>query len=320
LCELRRPIETSDLRRDLDWRDLHPSERAFFDNDAIRWWVPMVSEQGLVGLLLLGARLRGERFDVEDLQILGTLGNQAALAARNILLTEELRLQLEQTENSRRTLERMHRRLLLGREEEQKRLSRELHDGPVQQLIALRYQLHECLGEVQEDSELQRTLRKLRAETGELLNELRNLCSALRPPLLDAFGLASAIRSHCEQVGGRYGLRIRFVYDNARWQLPEDISVTLFRVYQEAMSNVARHANASQVVVELHKTNSTVMLEVQDDGVGLVVPDSLNHFATEGHFGLLGIRERVELLGGEYDLVSQPGQGATLSVQLPLRP
>ncbi len=318
LCTVRRPVETSRLQQAVNQTDLTLSEAMLLNSKAIRWWVPMISDDGLIGLLLLGARLGEERFDQDDLQILSTLGDQAALAIKNILLLEELRLQLQETEKSHRTLEQMHRQLLIGREEERKRLSRDLHDGPVQQLIAFRYQLGECTAKIG-DPELSHTLNELRDEARVLLDELRALCTKLRPPLLDSFGLAPAIRAHNEATC-RQGLRIRLLLDEDEdWQLPEEVAVSLFRVYQEALSNAIRHANATQIVSRLYMEGARATLEIQDDGAGFVVPDSMDSFATDGHFGLLGIRERVELLNGEFELESQPGGITTLRVSVPVQ-
>ncbi len=318
LNRIHQPVETVRLRQELAAVSLDPAESALLAHEAIRWWVPMVSPEGLVGLLLLGARLGNEQFDAQDLQILTTLGDQAALAIKNILLVEELRLQLEKIESSHRVLEKMHQQLLLGREEERKRLARDLHDGPVQQLIAVRYQLSECLNQT-ENPQLHHILNGLRDEAGMLLHELRDLCSQLRPPLLDTFGLASAIRSHSEETSLRHGLHIQtHLSDDESRRLPEEIAAALFRIYQEALSNVLKHANATEVIVRLHQTPSHVTLEVQDNGCGFVVPEPMDLSAGQERFGLLGIRERVELLKGKFHLVSEPGKGTFLRVWVPI--
>jgi two-component system sensor histidine kinase ComP len=318
LCTVHRPIETSWLQQEMAPRNLEPAEARLVHSTAIRWWVPMVNEDRLIGLLLLGARLGDERFDESDLQILNTLSDQATLAIKNILLVEELRLQLKETENGHRVLEQMHRQLWIGREEERKRLARDLHDGPVQQLIAFRYQLGEGLAQL-DNPNLRRTLGELRNEASVLLDELRGLCTKLRPPLLDAFGLASAIQAHSEEVEQRHSLKIQLTLDDDKvWQLSEEVAVSLFRIYQEALSNVIRHADASHIVIRLYRVEPKVALDIQDDGTGFVVPDSINLFAAEGHFGLLGIRERIDLLGGEFELTSRPGEGTMLHVRVPI--
>jgi signal transduction histidine kinase len=267
----------------------------------------------------LGARVGGESFDPDDLHILETLSNQAALAVRNILLVEELRAHLDQLEEHRQTLTKMHQQLLNAREAERKYLARELHDSPIQKLIALRYQLSECVAQV--GPETAHTLSALREETGALVNELRRLCRKLRPPLLDAFGLASAIRAHGEEKGQQHAITVEFTVDeeSESWPLSEEATVSLFRIYQEALTNVIKHAHAQHVTVQLTRDDSIIRLEVQDDGRGFEHPGSLNRLADAGHFGLLGIQERVELLGGTFTLTSKKGEGTTLRARVPLR-
>lgn len=173
------------------------------------------------------------------------------------------------------------------------------------------------------DGSLARCLCKIRRpiETSRLQQEVDQESGELRSPLLDAFGLASAIRAHSEEVGEQQGLGVQLALDDDEdWQLPEEIAVSLFRIHQEVLSNVIRHANAGKVVVRLYREGSKVTLEVQDDGTGFAVPDSMDKLATEGHFGLLGIRERVALLKGEFELASQPGDGTRVRVRVPIQP
>ncbi len=318
LSALHWPVETIQLRQQMASEHLEPASSALLAHQAIRWWLPMVSGEGLVGLLLLGARLGDERFDVDDLQILRTLGDQAALAIKNILLIERLRFQFEEIERNHLILEQMHQKLLRSHEKERKHLARYLHGGPIQQLIAFRYQLRECAARIG-DPKMQAALDGLREEAGALLDELRGLCAELRPSLLDLFGLAAAIRAHSEGIGHRHGLEIQAMLDEDKdHQLPEETAMSLFRIYQEALSNVTRHADASQVMIRLAVTDSQAVLQIQDNGKGFTVPDPVTLFAADGHFGLLGIHEWVELLKGKFELFSQLGAGTRLCVRVPL--
>ena len=313
------PVQTAQLLQEVGVLELSPAEKALLNVEAIRWWVPITGKERLNGLLLLGARVGGEGFDPDDLRILETLSNQVALAVRNILLVERLRAQLVQLEEHRQTLSKMHQQLLNAREAERKHLARELHDSPIQKLIALRYQLGECAAQV--GPETAHTLSALREETGALVNELRRLCRKLRPPLLDAFGLASAIRAHGEEQEQNHPITVDFVVDeeSESWSLSEEATVSLFRIYQEAVTNVIKHAHAQHVTVRLTRDDGSVHLVIEDDGVGFERSDSLNRLADAGHFGLLGIQERVELLGGAFTLRTEKDRGTTLQVRLPLR-
>ncbi len=313
------PVQTAQLLQEVTALELSPAEKALLDVEAIRWWVPITGKEQLNGLLLLGARVGGESFDTDDLRILETLSNQVALAVRNILLVERLRAQLVQLEEHRQTLSKMHQQLLNAREAERKHLARELHDSPIQKLIALRYQLGECA--VQVGPETAHTLSALREETGTLVNELRRLCRKLRPPLLDAFGLASAIHAHGQEQEQHHAITVDFIVDedSESWPLSEEATVSLFRIYQEAMTNVIKHASAQRVAVRLTRDDGSVHLIIEDDGVGFERSDSLNRLADAGHFGLLGIQERVELLGGTFTLRTEKDRGTTLQARLPLK-
>lgn len=318
LVKINRPIEVYRLQRDVVRRNLRSSEQKLVDNTAFRWWSPIVSDGKLLGLLLLGPRVGHERFALDDLKILETLSHQIAVAVKNVLMVEELRLQKETVETSHRILGQMHQQLLIVREEERKRLAWELHDSPVQKLISLRYQLGEYLAQI-ESCDVRLGLDRTREEMSELVNELRCICRELRPPLLDAFGLASAIQAYTEEMGGQHRLEVRLqLEDDTDWELQEHRAVFLLRIHQEALSNIIKHADASLVMVRMYRDGANVDLEIQDDGVGFVVPDAMEQLVVEGHFGLLGIRERVELLEGEFELTSRPGKGTRLRVRIPV--
>lgn len=136
-------------------------------------------------------------------------------------------------------------------------------------------------------------------------------------PTLDIFGLASAIRSHTEGARPSFAVDLDLMED--RKQLPEEVAINLFRVYQEALANVEKHAGANRVEVRFTLSPSEVVLSVRDDGCGFVVPRRLGEFARDGRFGLLGMQERMRMIGGRLRVISQPGQGTEISVRVPLQ-
>jgi signal transduction histidine kinase len=303
------PIETSQLRQTLE-DDLSVEERALLAGNEVRLWLPLVSKEELHGVLLLGARLADEVFDAEDHRILGTLAQQAALAAENVRLVEELRRRLAETEEA-------HQRLLRGREEERKRLAREVHDRAIQDLIRLSHQLGTCQG-LLKGSPLSGQLEGTRGEMLRLLDELRRICTHLRPPTLDIFGLDAAIRSHVDAFSTQWTGAIDLDLARDGKDLPEEAAISLFRLCQEALANVARHAEATRVQIRLSLSPDEVELSIQDDGQGFVVPSRLGLLAKEGHFGLLGMKEQTELVGGRLQVISQPGEGTEVKAQVPL--
>jgi signal transduction histidine kinase len=159
-------------------------------------------------------------------------------------------------------------------------------------------------------------LQDMRAEVRQLLADLRQVCAALRPPMLDALGLGAALRALAEDWSAQCGVPVHFdLPPNATLRsLPGEVAVNLYRVVQEALANVARHAAAQRVSIRLAWEGTRLVLTVQDDGQGFVVPADFHSLTAQGHFGLVGMQERVDLIGGTWMVESTPGQGTTVRV------
>ncbi len=223
---------------------------------------------------------------------------------------------LERAEEERRQL---LDRTVRSAEEEAKRIAAELHDGPIQRLTAVGYRLDEAvitmeLGDTTGALELLgSTHRWLSRE----INELRRLMTKLRPPVLEERGLARALLERLDALQSRSGIFCSFDGDTGVRVDPEAETV-LYRVVQEALTNIAKHAGASHAWVRLAAVDGQVELQIRDDGVGFDT-DQLAALVKSGHFGLAGMRERVEMAGGSYQLSSDPGDGTTITVLLPRR-
>jgi len=262
----------------------------------------------------VGPHRDGDELTDADRRILDTLACQAEIALGNVLLIETLRAQLNEIRASREALSQAQRRLLRSREEERARLARDLHDGPLQALIGLNMQLGLLSPQMGDPS----GLNEMRVEVRGLLDELRGVCSELRPPMLDTLGLAAALRSLAENWSAQSGVAIRLdlpPHGAALPSLPGDVSVNLYRVAQEALSNAAKHAQARQVTIRLANEGGIVSMTIEDDGRGFALPGDLNDLAAQGHFGLAGLRERVNLIGGNLTLESAPGRGTRIRVE-----
>jgi len=259
--------------------------------------VPLVVEGRMLGAWVLGGR-PGEEWGPEDKRILAALGQQAALAAQNVRLIAELRAKVAE-------VEKVHRRLLVAREEERADLARELHDGVIQELIGLRYRLEA----LQEEAGGFEQMGEMHAQVGQLMGELRRLCSDLRPPALDQLGLAAALRALAREVTTR-GLPVETHLEDM--SLPDGIAIGLYRICQEALFNALRHAGASCAVVTLSRDGNEVVLTVADDGRGF---DPAATRGQAGRFGLLGMAERAEALGGHLAMESAPGEGTRVAVR-----
>ncbi len=229
-------------------------------------------------------------------------------------LTEEI----ERRRRMQAELDEVKSRLIDSTEAERVQLARELHDGPMQELYGLSYQL-ELLRDSMPQKEREKLLDTTKITLDDVISSLRATAGELRPPALTAFGLEKAIRSHCHVFSqAQPTLEIRLDLDKDGQKLPERTRLALYRIYEVALTNVVRHAHAAHVDVRLRLNTNTVDLEVQDDGRGFDMPHRWVELARGGHMGLVGAKERAELAGGTFEVLTNPGQGTSLRVSLPL--
>ena len=235
-------------------------------------------------------------------------GELIICAIRNI--TEQKRLQADLAET--------HRRLLESIEGERLRISQELHDGPIQELYGIALTL-ETFRDVLSDPNDSAVLMENKENVQAVIHTLRNMCGELRPPTLTQLGLEKAIRSHLIKVRETHpelDIETNLMSDGAL--LSDRVRLALFRVYQNSISNILRHAQARHVLVDFRLTDAEISLSVQDDGVGFHLPEKWLDLAREGHFGLVGMVERVEAIGGQMLVELAVGQGTTIRVVVPL--
>lgn len=204
-----------------------------------------------------------------------------------------------------------------GQEEERQRLARELHDGTIQSLIALNQRIQLAQLTQEENTTAAAQLQEMQQLVSQLIVDLRRQIHALRPIYLEDLGLAPALKMLCQEVEAAHPLSVSFQSQGAVRRLDANVELALYRIAQEALANVARHAAATTASVTLAFSADQVTLTVSDDGRGFVVPESPAELAPRGHFGLLGIHERAELIGAHLSLHSQPGAGTRLQVDVP---
>ena len=210
-------------------------------------------------------------------------------------------------------------KVLEASQQERIRLAADLHDGPVQELTALSYGLERVDRRIQAhgpDTVLP-LLGEQKSHLTEVTRTLRNLLSELRPPAIDEHGLAGALKLHGDAFAKQAKTSIDIDAQIDHRPAPE-VETIVYRITQEALTNVAKHAQAGHVWIRLTADQDAVDLTIRDDGVGFD-PAQAARLLNDGHFGLAGMRERVELGGGRLDLESQPGHGTTIRVALPAR-
>lgn len=282
--------------------------------------IPLQFEDEPYALWIIGPRRDNDYFSSSDQSIFVTLTPQIEVALSNILHVEKMREQLEDIRASQKTLMKMGQQLIRSRDQEQERLSRELHDGPLQVLVGMNLQLGLLLS--RSGPELARSptgeaLSGLQLEVRSLMTELREVCTGLRPPMLDTLGLSSALRALADNWAAEehVSLRLELPQDVSLSFLPGEVALNLYRVVQEALTNVAHHAAARLVFISLacDPQLEVLTLTIQDNGKGFV-PEEAFHQAGQNHFGLVGMQERVRLIGGYWTLSSAPGRGTAIQV------
>jgi len=210
--------------------------------------------------------------------------------------------------------------ITIAQEEERKRISRELHDSTAQNLIALLRQLENYLNEkVELPTKDAKTLWSFYEQIRDISQELRSFSRDLRPPVLDDLGLLPALEWVTAEFKTEYGLEVSLEVAGSKQRLPTEAELLLFRIVQEALRNIAKHAQASKAKVEVEFHKNKVAITVSDNGIGFQLPDKLDELPQMGKLGLAGIQERVQLLGGNLTLMSELGKGTTVSVEVPIK-
>jgi len=236
----------------------------------------------------------------------------------NQQFVDQLAEQVQAFDRANIALQEAHRRLLSEREQERKHLARELHDQVIQDLLSFNYQLEDLEASQDVSPVLQNEMSVIREEIRIVVDDLRRICGNLRPPTIDSLGLGAALQSFTHDWTERTGIEVVLELDTNLGRLPEALELSIFRIVQEGLSNVRKHAQASQVQIVLkHTTPRTLMVSIGDDGLGFPSDFDLTTISANGHYGLLGISERVALLGGRFNLQRQSKSGSLLQVEIP---
>ena len=234
-------------------------------------------------------------------------------AGRCVTAAEKLRL-TAQLAASEREVRDLAERMAEVEERERRRISRELHDEAGQLLPYVRLQLEMLEREAEATPSLAQKLAHAREAVGRAVLEIRRVLSDLSPAVLEQLGLAAAVRQLLIRLEQTHGVATRL--DTAGLKtLPEKTAVLAYRLVQECCNNVARHSSASRLIVSLSAADGRLKMRIQDDGVGFRLAEALRK---PGSYGLGGMRERVTLAGGKFEISSAPGQGTRVSVSLPV--
>jgi signal transduction histidine kinase len=260
-------------------------------------WVPLVVRGRAIGVIGAYDKLGSDpRFSENDLRLAETFGSRAAVAV----------------DLSERVARDALRRVVAAQELERRRLARELHDETGQALTSMLLGLH-AVEEQAGDEAVRKAIAHVRELVVSTLRDVRRLAVELRPKALDDFGLVAALERLSQTVSEQSGIAVDFEASLGSERLPAEVETALYRIVQESLTNVVKHAQARHVSVLLTRRNAAAAAVIEDDGRGFD-PSA----ARDGGFGLEGMRERVLLLDGRFELETSPGSGTTLAVEVPV--
>jgi two-component system, NarL family, sensor histidine kinase DegS len=202
-------------------------------------------------------------------------------------------------------------KILEAQESERQRIARELHDDTIQTLLVIL----SCAERLQtvEDAEVKESSKTIKDNTIGAVDNLRRICRDLRPSILDNMGLIPALKWLAGRINGEGNLHILILVNGIERKLPSPAENAIFRITQEALNNIRRHSKASNAVVTLEFTEASLKLTIQDDGQGFSIPGKLGTLYDEGKLGLFGMQQRIDALGGTFQINSSPDEGTVLS-------
>jgi signal transduction histidine kinase len=274
---------------------------------------PQLAEVPIIMLTALDDRaslLQGIEAGADDFLIKPVDRYELTARVRTITRLNRYRILKEQREN----LREMTERLITAQEQERQHISRELHDDLGQALTLHMISLRNLQNDLSlANEELFERLQALHDQTYDIFIKIRGLAQDLRPPILDALGLKVSMQTYCTEFTRRTHLPITFEVDESLPVLPDIYNITLYRVLQEALSNIVKHAKANHVWVDLSSEDNNIILTVQDNGLGF------NAGQTQSNgMGLSNMRERVTIAGGHFSISSDQRRGTILTAQFSL--
>ncbi|MEM7114063.1 MAG: ATP-binding protein [Chloroflexota bacterium] len=260
-------------------------------------WVPLQQGTELLGLWLLGNRAGNQQFSVEQQQRLSTLAQQAALTLHSLQFAQHEQQYGEQ-------MQLLYHQAVAARELERGHLSRELHDGVLQDLCA-----------ISRDLKTAPQTTPLANRTDSLVDAIRAVCHNLRPPFA-LNNLITALHLLVEQANMQAEAPVSFETNIDTLQLPEETTLAVYRIVQESVNNALEHADPSEVSVRVTQYPDSLRVTISDDGIGLPQSDDLGHYVQAGHFGLAGMRERAKMIGGKLSLQTAQDYGTAVILEL----
>ena len=264
---------------------------------------------------------QSERADTETL-LWNALEELSLQLSKRTTELQKSKVHLRQERGKRKglqlTLRSLASELVLTEERERRSLATDLHDSVAQSLALCKYYLEELENALTTRTH-QRKLGETVALIDQALEQTRSLIFELSPPILHDLGLEAALGSLTNRMQRLHGIKIDYTYDGKGKELPENLSVLLFRAVRELLFNIVKHAKATQVTISLAKNHDQLKIEVEDDGIGFDPAEAARRLRGGGNgFGLFSVSERLQHLGGSFDISSRPGYGTRAILIAPL--
>jgi len=296
------------------FKGLWQTEREKLAASNLELLCPVKSRGKLIGILALGRKQSKALYSQEDIELVMSLANQAGILIENASLFNSLQKQQLQ-------VEQLLTKAIHAQEEERQRISADLHDGVAQWLAGASYhaQTVDALLSGNGSDEARGELATMESTIDKSLKELRRVLTGLRPPALDELGLNHALRQSLEALRTE-GLDCRFSEVGTPVRLPSSVEITVYRAVQEALTNIRKHASATKVNLRLQFQTDKLLVEVRDNGRGFNLSHTLDSAVSVGHIGLLGMKQRAEMLGGDIRIQTGEEGGTAIILSLPIQP
>lgn len=293
------------------FRDPFGYPKAFLYPSAL--YLPLASRNKVQGIICLQAG-RFDVYDVSQIEMLQAMAGQAALALSNARAFESIREKEE-------SLRQLSAQIMTAQETERGRISRELHDGIGQQLTAMKYMLETMRKTAEHGSKekLEGSIAEARELATQIIQDLRNISQDLRPTMLDDLGLKPTLDWFFRQYQNRCGIAVDWDYDPALGDMRHEMSTAIYRIIQEALGNAAKHSDADHIAVLLKRNGGQLEITLKDNGKGFDPAILQEKQHSEGCSGMLNMQERASFLGGTFRLETEPGNGATLYFEIPIK-
>jgi signal transduction histidine kinase len=308
------PLNLAQIGSIAQFEGLWQTERDLLANSGLELLCPIKSRGKLIGILALGKKLSNNRYSHDDIEMIVSMAGKAGIIIENARMFNILRQQQYQVQQL--LSEAIH-----AQESERQRISIDLHDSVAQWLAGASYQTQtvEALLSGEDSKEIKDELANVENTIEKSLKELRRVVVDLRPPALDELGLNHALQQSLADLSSD-GVTCNFSQVGTQTRLQPGVEITVYRAVQEALTNIRKHAEASKINLNLQYEEDKLLVKVSDNGKGFDLAHTMDNAISVGNVGLLGMKQRVEMLGGKIDIRTKTGGGTIITMNFPIQP